>query len=106
MIIIKWSAKENVDNAGMESYFSYFQQKHITKYEIDLMGNAVKKDNENSHRYYGTIENELMSLVNLNIIHTDLPEHILRQDLDEIYPALAELDTEIEVEINMDGSYD
>lgn len=97
-IVITWSEQNKIDNTGLESYFSDFQERHITKYEIGLLGNAVKKDNENSYKFYGVVENNMISLVSLSVIHSDLPYHILQQDLQEIYPALTLLDDEIEIE--------
>ena len=99
LIVVKWSDASRIDNTKLESYFSDFQERNITKYEVDWLGNAVKKDVENSHKFYGVIENNLIILINISIIHTDLPQHIINQDISEIYSDLSQIDDEIEIEI-------
>jgi hypothetical protein len=100
LVAVKWSEKDKIDTMRLEKFFSDFQERHITKYEVDLMGNGVKRDDDNNDRWFGLITNELLVYIGITIIHNDLPEHIVSSDLSEIYPALSEIDDEIEVELN------
>jgi hypothetical protein len=100
LVVVKWSDKDKIDTMRLEKFFSDFQERHITKYEVDLMGNGVKRDYEDNDKWFGLQTNELLVYIGITIIHNDLPEHILSSDLSEIYPALSGIDDEIEVEIN------
>ena len=99
VVKVKWSEKDKINTEALERFFSDFQERHITKYEIDLLGNDVKKDEVNSDRFYNLIENDLVVLVSISIIHVDLPDHIFENDMAEIYPSLCMIDEEIEVEV-------